>query len=139
MGHPEVVSQPGTCSTCGAPDNGEFATCHFCNAPFSKEIAGEAIPCPSCGAQCRAGKQKCAACSAWIVVACVFCGATSPHNVPACLSCHEVFAGAPQRKADLDRQKTFATVSNEASQVVGTVGSLLEAVVDAERLVDRFR
>jgi hypothetical protein len=128
-----------TCPSCGAPDNGEFALCHYCSAPFSPEIAASAVPCPACGAHCRSGRERCGACGVWLVVACVFCGAHSPYNVPACLACQEPFAGAPERKAEIDRARALREASAEAAEVIGTVGSILGVVAEAEELANRRR
>jgi len=114
------MSDETACPTCGAPDDGEFTVCRFCNHAFSAEAARTAIPCPRCGASCRWGKQHCGRCQAWLVVACVFCGALSPHNVPNCMKCNEAFAGAPQRKAQMESQRQM----QETMQVVSTVGSV---------------
>ena len=93
------VSGPGptaSCAACGAPDDGEFVNCRYCKHAVSAEALARAIPCPNpaCRIACRWGKQKCAACQAWIVVSCVFCGSISPHNISNCLCCNEAFAGA---------------------------------------------
>ena len=119
---------PPTCSSCGGPDDGEFVICKFCKRALSAEIAQAAIPCPRCRTLCRWGKQKCGACATWLVVSCVFCGALSPHNQSACLTCHEAFAGAPQRKAQREAQarqqqevQTFGTVGNVAASFLGAL------------------
>lgn len=130
------MAETPTCHSCGSPDDGELAHCRFCNAPLG---GGSPIPCPGCRAQCRWGKQTCPACGAWIVVACVFCGAISPYNVPACLACHEAFAGAPERKAQRDRERATQQASQETAQVVGALGSILGAVVEAEIIAGRRR
>ncbi|MFO0735298.1 MAG: hypothetical protein U0270_05435 [Labilithrix sp.] len=101
-----------TCQSCGAPDAGDLVICKFCRQAVSAEALKSAIPCPNpnCGTPqhrtlCRWGKQHCPVCRSWIVVSCVFCGALSPHNISNCLQCHEAFAGAPQRKAQLEQQR----------------------------------
>jgi hypothetical protein len=58
-----------------------------------------AIACPSCRTLSTSDQQKCVACGVWIVVQCVFCAATSPYTATACTACHEIFAGAAERKA----------------------------------------
>lgn len=127
------------CGSCGAPDSGELVTCTYCRAPYSAEILASAIPCPQCRTACRWGKTHCAHCQAWIVVSCVFCGALSPCNQQACLQCHELFAGAPERKAQAQMQAQQAAQqiqTQETLQIVGTVGSVaasfLGAVIGAE-------
>ena len=117
-----------TCPSCGSPDDGELVICKFCKRPYSAEIAQTAIPCPRCGVQCRWGKQRCGACGTWIVVSCIFCGALSPHNQSGCLSCHEAFAGAPQRKAQRDASvhqqqnvQTYGMVGNVAASFLGAM------------------
>jgi hypothetical protein len=44
-------------------------------------------------------------CQAWLVVSCVFCGAISPHNISNCLRCNEAFAGAAQRKQQMEQHR----------------------------------
>ncbi len=125
------MSQEGggaaVCASCGAPDNGEFVFCKFCNNAYNAEVARTAIPCPSCKTACRWGKQKCGACQAWLVVSCVFCGALSPHNASNCLSCNEAFAGAPQRKAAMDAQRQH----QQQMQDVGVWGNVAAAFAGA--------
>lgn len=116
-----------TCRSCGAPDSGELVHCRFCKAPVSAEALASAVPCPRCRAANRYGRQKCAACQSWIVVACVFCGAISPHHLPACLGCQEPFAGAPQRKAARDAERA----REQQMQMVGTVGSAFAPAIGA--------
>lgn len=105
------MSQSGTsaptCAHCGAPDNGEFVICRFCKQAVNAEAARSAIPCPNanCKTLSRWGRQKCVACQHWIVVSCVFCGSLSPHNVSNCLNCREAFAGAQQRKMQMEQQR----------------------------------
>ena len=127
------------CASCGAPESGELVYCRYCSAPLSAEILANAIPCPRCRTACRWGRQHCGACQAWIVVSCVFCGALSPCNLQACLQCHEVFAGAPERRAQREQQARGEhpqQANQETLQIVGTVGSIaasfLGAIVGAE-------
>jgi hypothetical protein len=96
-----------TCANCGAPDAGDLVICKFCKQAVSAEALKSAIPCPNpqCRALCRWGKQHCPQCQSWIVVSCVFCGALSPHSMSSCLQCHQAFAGAPQRKAQMEAQR----------------------------------
>ena len=121
------MSQDAICAHCGAPDLGELVVCKFCGSPYSEEAARTAIPCPQCKTLCRWGKQKCAACQAWIVVSCVFCGALSPCNMSNCSSCNEAFAGAPQRKAAMQQQQQH----QQQMQDVGTWGTVAAAFVGA--------
>lgn len=114
------MSDEAACSSCGAPDDGEFVVCRYCAHPYSAEAARSAIPCPRCGVACRWGKQKCGRCQSWLVVSCVFCGALSPHNVANCLQCREAFAGAAQRKAAMESQRE----AQQTMQVVSQVGSV---------------
>jgi hypothetical protein len=55
----------------------------------------------------------------------VFCGATSPCNAAACLSCGEGFAGAQQRKAQMQQ----AQANREAMQAVSVVGSIAGGIM----------
>jgi hypothetical protein len=120
------MSQPNgptaTCGSCGAPDDGELVNCKYCTRAVSAEALARAIPCPNpaCRAACRWGKQKCAACQAWIVVSCVFCGAISPHSCSSCLRCNEGFAGAVQRKQQQQQQQQH----QQNMQAVGTWGQV---------------
>jgi hypothetical protein len=128
-GGPPSSGHAPTCASCGAPDNGELVTCRFCQQAVSAEAARTAIPCPNpqCRALCRWGKQRCAQCQAWIVVSCVFCGAISPHNVSNCLQCHEAFAGAPQRKAQMDAQQQH----QQNMQTAGVWGNVAASFLGA--------
>jgi hypothetical protein len=118
-----------SCASCGAPDDGEVVTCKFCRQAVSAEALARAIPCPNpaCRTSCRWGKQKCAACQAWIVVSCVFCGAISPHNISSCLRCNEGFAGAQQRKQQQQQQQQH----QQSMQAVGTWGGVAAAFAGA--------
>jgi hypothetical protein len=118
-----------TCASCGAPDDGEFVNCKYCRSAVSAAELARAIPCPNpqCRQACRWGKQKCAACQAWIVVSCVFCGSISPHNISNCLKCNEAFAGAPQRKAAMQQQQQH----QQSMQAVGTWGNVAAAFAGA--------
>lgn len=118
-----------SCAACGAPDDGELVRCKYCQQAVSAEALAKAIPCPNpaCRAACRWGKQKCAACQAWIVVSCVFCGAISPHNISNCLACNEAFAGAMQRKQAMQQQQQH----QQQMQDVGTWGSVAAAFAGA--------
>ena len=93
------------------------------------EALGRAIPCPNpaCRTSCRWGKQKCAACQAWIVVSCVFCGSISPHNISNCLQCNEAFAGAQQRKQASQQQHQH----QQSMQAVGAWGGVAAAFAGA--------
>jgi hypothetical protein len=95
----------------------------------SADAARTAIPCPNpqCRGQCRWGKQKCAQCQAWIVVSCVFCGAISPHHMSNCLRCNEAFAGAAQRKAQLQQNQQ----SHQNMQQANVWGGIAAAFVGA--------
>jgi hypothetical protein len=88
-----------------------------------------AIPCPNpqCRAQCRWGKQKCAQCQAWIVVSCIFCGAISPHNISNCMRCNEAFAGAAQRKQQVQQQQAHRQNMQSANVWGGVAASFLGA------------
>ena len=118
----ETTGPTATCNSCGAPDGGELVTCRFCQHAVSAEALAKAVPCPdpACRRANRWGKQKCAACQAWIVVACVFCGAISPHNISNCLKCNEAFAGAQQRKAGAQQHQQH----QQNMQAVGTWGNV---------------
>ena len=122
-------SHAATCMNCGAPDAGELVTCKFCQQAVSAEAARTAIPCPNpqCRMQCRWGKQKCAHCQAWLVVSCVFCGALSPHNISSCMQCQEAFAGAPQRKAQIEQQRQNQQNMQNASVWGNVAASFLGA------------
>jgi hypothetical protein len=76
---------------------------------------------------CRWGKQKCAACQAWIIVSCVFCGSLSPHNCSNCLRCNEAFAGAPQRKQAMQQQQQH----QQNQQNIGMWGGVAAAFAGA--------
>ena len=117
------------CAACGAPDDGQLVHCRYCQQAVSAEALAKAIPCPNpaCRTACRWGKQKCAACQAWIVVSCVFCGAISPHNISNCLQCNEAFAGAMQRKQAMQQQQQH----QQQMQDVGTWGSVAAAFAGA--------
>jgi hypothetical protein len=118
----QTTGPTATCASCGAPDDGEFVSCKYCKRAVSAEALAKAIPCPNpaCKTACRWGKQKCAACQAWIVVSCIFCGSISPHNCSNCLRCNEAFAGAPQRKAAMQQQQQH----QQSMQAVGTWGNV---------------
>jgi hypothetical protein len=109
-----------TCTSCGAPDDGELVICKFCQRPLSEEILRWAIPCPRCANKNRWGKQRCLGCGVWIVVSCLFCGALSPCSMPACLACKEPFAGAAERRAAQAR----AVQQREVASAVNTWGPL---------------
>jgi hypothetical protein len=113
------VPPKATCNNCGAPDDGEAVFCRFCKQAYNAQVLASAIPCPHCRMQNRWGKQKCAQCHHWIVVACVFCGAISPHNQPACLRCGEGFQGAAERKAQRMQQQQ----AQQSMQLLGVVGN----------------
>ena len=117
------------CAACGAPDDGELVHCRYCQQAVSADALAKAIPCPNpaCRAACRWGKQKCAACQAWIVVSCVFCGAISPHNISNCLQCNEAFAGAMQRKQAMQQEQQH----QQQMQAVGTWGNVAAAFAGA--------
>jgi hypothetical protein len=126
------MSQAGDlCPNCGAPRVAGFAACKFCKTPFVKNTQTNAIPCPRCNTLNELGGQKCVQCQAWIVVQCVFCHALSPHNVPACLSCHEAFAGAPQRLQERQTQQHVEQGLHIASSVGGVAASFLGAAAGA--------
>lgn len=120
---------PPTCANCGAPDQGELVICRYCKQAVSAEAARTAIPCPNpqCRTLCRWGKQKCAECQAWLVVSCVFCGAISPHNISSCLRCNEAFAGAAQRKAQMEQQRQHQQNMQDASVWGNVAASFLGA------------
>lgn len=133
------------CASCGAPDDGERVHCKYCRNAIGAEVARAAIPCPRCRTACRWGKQKCFACDAWIVVACVFCGAISPHHVPNCLKCDEAFAGAPARKAALEQERQRQADLNAVGQwapVAGVVaafaGGALGGALEGALATDGF-
>jgi len=125
----QTTGPTATCSSCGAPDDGEFVNCKYCKRAVSADALAKAIPCPNpaCKMACRWGKQKCAACQAWIVVSCIFCGSLSPHNCSNCLRCNEAFAGAPQRKAAMQQQQSH----QQNMQAVGTWGHVAAAFAGA--------
>jgi hypothetical protein len=125
----QTTGPTASCASCGAPDDGELVTCKYCRQAVSAEALARAIPCPNpaCRTSCRWGKQKCAACQAWIVVSCVFCGAISPHNISNCLQCNEAFAGAQQRKQAHEQQQQH----QQNMQAVGTWGSVAAAFAGA--------
>ena len=111
-----------SCAACGAPDDGELVHCKYCRQAVSADALAKAIPCPNpaCRTACRWGKQKCRACQAWIVVSCVFCGAISPHSISSCLQCNEAFAGAMQRKQQMQQQQAH----HQNMQAVDTWGGV---------------
>jgi hypothetical protein len=119
------------CPHCGAPRVAGFAACKFCKTPFVKNTQTNAIPCPRCNTLNEMGGQKCVQCQAWIVVQCVFCHALSPHNAPACLSCHEAFAGAPQRLQQRQQQQHVQQGIQIASSVGGVLAPFLGAAAGA--------
>ena len=125
----QTTGPAATCSACGAPDDGEFVNCKYCKCAVSADALAKAIPCPNpaCRLACRWGKQKCAACQAWIVVSCVFCGSISPHNCSNCLRCNEAFLGAAQRKAAAQQQQSH----QQNMQAVGTWGHVAAAFAGA--------
>ncbi len=126
-----------TCSSCGAPDDGEFVNCKFCQKAISAELLASAIPCPRCRAACRWGKQKCGACGSWIVVSCVFCGALSPHNQSACLACQEPFQGAIERKQARTQQVQHQQ-NMQTAGVVGNIGASFLGAVAGAALTNSF-
>ena len=125
----QTTGPTANCASCGAPDDGEFVNCRYCKQAVSAEALARAIPCPNpaCRTSCRWGKQKCAACQAWIVVSCVFCGSISPHNISNCLRCNEAFAGAQQRKQAGHQQQQH----QQSMQAVGTWGGVAAAFAGA--------
>ncbi len=125
----QTTGPTANCAACGAPDDGELVTCRYCRQAVSADALAKAIPCPNpaCRSACRWGKQKCAACQAWIVVSCVFCGAISPHNISNCLHCNEAFAGAMQRKQAMQQQQQH----QNQMQAVGTWGNVAAAFAGA--------
>jgi hypothetical protein len=131
-GGPPAGASP-TCANCGAPDPGELVICKFCKQAVSAEASRTAIPCPNpqCRTLCRWGKQKCVQCQAWLVVSCVFCGAISPHNISNCMQCNEAFAGAPQRKAQLEQQRQHQQNMQNANVWGNIAASFLGAAAGA--------
>ena len=125
----QTTGPTATCGSCGAPDDGEFVNCKYCKRAVSAEALAKAIPCPNpaCRMACRWGKQKCAACQAWIIVSCVFCGSLSPHNCSNCLRCNEAFAGAPQRKQAMQQQQQH----HQNQQNIGMWGGVAAAFAGA--------
>jgi hypothetical protein len=87
------------CDNCGGDRGVGRVICTYCKRPCSDELMEGAIACPSCRTLSTSDQQKCVACGVWIVVQCVFCAATSPYTATACTACHEIFAGAAERKA----------------------------------------
>jgi hypothetical protein len=124
------------CKNCGAPHTAGYASCRYCKTPFVDDLATQAIPCPQCHTYSEWGAQKCVQCGAWIVVQCVFCSALSPNHVPACLSCHEPFAGAPERlaarRAEQQRQQTLQTVSTVGSVAATFLGAVAGAALEGD-------
>jgi hypothetical protein len=117
---------PEACTNCGAPRATGLAMCRFCRTPLVDNTQEQAVPCPSCGALCEWGSQKCALCQAWVVVECVFCHQLSPHHVSACLACGEAFAGAPERLAARERAAALQKgleVASVAASVLGAVAA----------------
>jgi hypothetical protein len=127
-----------TCANCGAPDAGDLVICKFCKQAVSAEALKSAIPCPNpqCRALCRWGKQHCPQCQSWIVVSCVFCGALSPHSVSNCLQCREAFAGAPQRKAQMEgqrqHQQNMESVNAFGNIASGLLGGMAGAAIASD-------
>jgi hypothetical protein len=121
------MSDPAACPTCGAPKQTGLAMCKFCKTPFVQNTQTQAVPCPKCPTLNEWGAQKCASCQTWVVVKCVFCGGLSPHHISACLSCHEAFAGAPERLA----QRQQAQASQRNMQIAGTVGNVAASFLGA--------
>jgi hypothetical protein len=120
-------NQQARCGSCGAPDDGELVLCRYCKNAISPALLQSAIPCPQCRQPNRWGRQKCAPCSAWLVVACVFCGALSPHNQSACLACQQPFAGAMQRKQAMQQQQQH----QQNMQTAGVVGNIAASFLGA--------
>jgi hypothetical protein len=61
-------------------------------------------------------------------VSCVFCGSISPHNVSSCLQCNEAFAGAAQRKAQMEHQRQQQQNVQHVNAWGGVAASFLGAV-----------
>jgi hypothetical protein len=122
-------SSSAICANCGAPDSGDYVMCRFCTQAVSADALRTAIPCPNsqCRTACRWGKQKCPQCQAWLVVSCVFCGAISPHNISNCMHCNEAFAGASQRKAQMQQQVQHQQHMQSANVWGGVAASFLGA------------
>lgn len=133
MGQMQGPGGAPTCASCGAPDAGDFVMCRFCRQAVSAEAARTAIPCPNqqCRMLCRWGKQKCGQCQAWLVVSCVFCGSLSPHNISNCLRCNEAFAGAPQRKQQMEMHRQQQLNQQNANMWGGVAASFLGAAAGA--------
>ena len=74
-----------------------LVACKFCNTPFVRDIAAEAVQCLQCGTYSDIRMTNCVKCKAWVVVKCIFCGGVSPHHYPACAHCREPFSGAAER------------------------------------------
>lgn len=126
------MAQPPTqCNHCGAPREPGLAACRYCRTPFVSNVHRDAVPCPSCGVLNEKGAQKCAMCSAWVVVQCVFCSALSPHNHPACDRCREPFAGAPERMQQRRQEQEMQQRMQMVSSVGGVAVSLLGAVASS--------
>jgi hypothetical protein len=130
FGYSSAMSQhvPEMCGHCGAPRQPGLAACRYCKTPFVRNVGRDAIACPACGAlNERQNAQKCASCSTWLVVQCIFCSALSPYDQPACVKCREPFAGAPERFA----QKQQERQAQQTMQVVGAVGGVAASLLGA--------
>lgn len=115
------------CPNCTAPREAGLVACKFCNTPFVKDVATEAVQCPQCSAYSDIRMTNCVKCKAWVVVKCMFCGSLSPHHYPACVSCREPFAGAAERFQA--RQEQIA--SQQRMQMISSVGSVAAAFLGA--------
>jgi len=116
-----------TCPNCTAPREAGLVTCKFCNTPFVRDVATEAVQCSQCGTYSDIRMTNCVKCKAWVVVKCIFCGAVSPHHYPACVNCREPFAGAAERW----QARQDAATSQERMQLLSSVGGVAAAFLGA--------
>lgn len=115
------------CPNCTAPREAGLVACKFCNTPFVRDVATEAVHCPQCGTYSDIRMTNCVKCKAWVVVKCVFCGSLSPHHYPACVSCREPFSGAAERF----QARQEAVASQQRMQMISSVGSVAAAFLGA--------
>lgn len=122
-----MLARMETCPNCTAPREAGLVTCKFCNTPFVRDIAAEAVQCLKCGTYSDIRMTNCVKCKAWVVVKCIFCGGVSPHHYPACAHCREPFSGAAERW----QARQEAAQSQQRMQMISSVGGVAAAFLGA--------
>ena len=116
-----------TCPNCTAPREAGLVACKFCNTPFVRDVATEAVRCPQCSAYSDIRATNCVKCKAWVVVKCMFCGGLTPHHFPNCQHCNEQFQGAAERY----QARVDAANSQQRMEVLSAVGGVAAAFLGA--------